>query len=41
MRPQALRFAMALDCIDCFTIGAENREELGDLIRQIPAACRA
>ena len=39
--PEALRFAMALDCIDCFTIGAENREELGDLIRQIPAACRA
>ena len=39
--PEALRFAMALDCIDCFTIGAENREELSDLIRQIPAACRA
>ena len=38
---EALRFAMALDCIDCFTIGAENRQELGDLIRRIPAACKA
>jgi aryl-alcohol dehydrogenase-like predicted oxidoreductase len=38
--PEALRFALSLDCIDCFTIGAESREELGDLIRQIPAASR-
>jgi aryl-alcohol dehydrogenase-like predicted oxidoreductase len=38
---QALRFAMSLDCIDCFTIGAENRQELADLIRRIPAACQA
>jgi len=38
---EALRFAMSLDCIDCFTIGAENRQELEDLIRRIPAACRA
>ena len=36
--PEALRFALSLDCIDCFTIGAENRDELADLIRQIPAA---
>lgn len=39
--PEALRFAMSLDCIDCFTIGAEDRGELGDLIQRIPAACRA
>ena len=35
---EALQHAMALDCIDCFTIGAENRFELADLIRQIPEA---
>lgn len=35
---EALQHAMALDCIDCFTIGAENRFELADLIRRIPEA---
>ena len=35
---EALQHAMALDCIDCFTIGAENRFELADLIRKIPEA---
>ena len=35
---EALQHAMALDCIDCFTIGAENRYELADLIRKIPEA---
>ena len=39
--PEALRFAMSLDCIDCFTIGAENRLELADLIKRIPVASRA
>jgi len=39
--PEALQYAMALDCIDCFTIGAEDRQELADLLRRIPAACRA
>lgn len=35
---EALQHAMALDCIDCFTIGAVNRFELADLIRRIPEA---
>lgn len=35
---EALQHALALDCIDCFTIGAENRFELADLIRRIPEA---
>ena len=35
---EALQHALALDCIDCFTIGAENRIELADLIRRIPEA---
>ncbi len=35
---EALQHALALDCIDCFTIGAENRYELADLIRRIPEA---
>lgn len=39
--PEALQFAMRLDCIDCFTIGAESRQELADLIQRIPEACRA
>ena len=33
---EALQFAMRQDCLDCFTIGAENRQELADLIRRIP-----
>ncbi len=37
---EALQFALSLDCVDCFTIGAESRDELADLIRQIPAASR-
>lgn len=35
---EALQFALAQDVVDCFTIGAENRTELEDLIRRIPAA---
>ncbi len=35
---EGLQHAMALDCIDCFTIGAENRTELADLVRRIPEA---
>lgn len=35
---QALQFALRQDCLDCFTIGAENRQELADLIRRIPEA---
>lgn len=35
---EALAHALALDCVDCFTIGAESATELGDLIRRIPEA---
>jgi predicted aldo/keto reductase-like oxidoreductase len=35
---EALQYALALDCIDCFTIGSENRGEFQDLVRRIPAA---
>jgi aryl-alcohol dehydrogenase-like predicted oxidoreductase len=34
----ALQFALARDVLDCFTIGAENRAQLEDLIARIPAA---
>ena len=34
---QALRFALGIDCLDCFTIGAANRGELQDLIKRVPA----
>jgi aryl-alcohol dehydrogenase-like predicted oxidoreductase len=35
---ECLQFALSLDCVDCFTIGAESREEMLDLTRRIPAA---
>ena len=35
---EALQFALAQPYIDCFTIGAENRIEMQDLLRKIPAA---
>ena len=35
---ESLQFALSLDCVDCFTIGAESREEMVDLTRKIPAA---
>jgi len=35
---ECLRYALSLDCVDCFTIGAANREELSDLVKRIPAA---
>lgn len=34
----ALQHALALKCVDCFTIGAENVNELADLIQRIPVA---
>ncbi len=34
----ALEHALALNCVDCFTIGAENVSELSDLIQRIPVA---
>jgi aryl-alcohol dehydrogenase-like predicted oxidoreductase len=35
---EALRYALALDCIDCFTIGSEDRGQFQDLYKRIPAA---
>ncbi|HVX67546.1 MAG TPA: aldo/keto reductase [Bryobacteraceae bacterium] len=35
---EALQYALALDCVDCFTIGSENRVEMQDLVKRIPAA---
>ncbi|HLJ50130.1 MAG TPA: aldo/keto reductase [Bryobacteraceae bacterium] len=35
---ESLQFALAQDCVDCFTIGSENRAEFEDLTRKIPAA---
>ena len=35
---EALQFALAQDCVDCFTIGAENIAEMQDLTRKISAA---
>ena len=35
---EALQYALAQDVLDCFTIGAENRGELADLVNRIPPA---
>ena len=35
---ESLQFALAQDCVDCFTIGAENQTEQKQLIQKIPAA---
>ena len=35
---EALQYALALDCIDCFTIGSESRNEFQELLTKIPAA---
>jgi len=35
---ECLQYALALDCVDCFTIGSESREELSGLASKIPAA---
>lgn len=35
---EALQYALALDCVDCFTIGSENRGEFQDLVKRIPTA---
>ena len=35
---KALQYALAADVLDCFTIGAENRGELADLLARIPDA---
>jgi predicted aldo/keto reductase-like oxidoreductase len=38
---ETLRFVLGLDCLDCFTVGAANRDELSDIIRRIPASSQA
>jgi aryl-alcohol dehydrogenase-like predicted oxidoreductase len=35
---EALQFALAQDCLDCMTIGAESRAEFEDLLKKIPDA---
>ncbi|MEO7143077.1 MAG: aldo/keto reductase [Bryobacteraceae bacterium] len=35
---ECLQFVLSLDCVDCMTIGSENRGEMADLVRKIPAA---
>ncbi len=35
---ECLQFALAQDCVDCFTIGSESRHELEELLRKIPQA---
>lgn len=35
---ECLQFALALDCVDCFTIGSESPQEFQDLLKRIPAA---
>jgi predicted aldo/keto reductase-like oxidoreductase len=38
---KTLSFVLGLDCLDAFTIGAANRNELADLIRRIPEDSQA
>jgi predicted aldo/keto reductase-like oxidoreductase len=38
---KTLNFVLGLDCLDCFTIGAANRDELADLIQRVPASSQA
>jgi hypothetical protein len=35
---ECLQYALALDCVDCFTIGSESLAEFNDLVRRVPAA---
>lgn len=35
---ECLQYALALDCVDCFTIGVESRDEMQQLLTKIPAA---
>jgi hypothetical protein len=32
---EMLRHATSLDCVDCFTIGCENRDELNGVLRRL------
>jgi aryl-alcohol dehydrogenase-like predicted oxidoreductase len=35
---ECLQYALSLDCVDCFTIGSESREDFVGLLSKIPAA---
>ena len=35
---KCLKYVLSLDCVDAFTIGQENPEEMQDLLKRIPAA---
>jgi predicted aldo/keto reductase-like oxidoreductase len=35
---ECLQFALAKDFVDCFTIGQEDRSQMEDLVKRIPAA---
>jgi predicted aldo/keto reductase-like oxidoreductase len=35
---ESLQYALAHEVLDCFTIGAESREQMEDLVHRIPAA---
>lgn len=35
---EALQYALALACVDCFTIGSEGPDQFQDLLKRIPAA---
>lgn len=39
-KDEALKYALSLDCLDCFTIGPANRDELADLVKSIPRAAQ-
>jgi hypothetical protein len=36
-KDECLRFALAQEYLDCFTIGIESKEQLLDLERRLPA----
>lgn len=35
---EAMQYVLSLDCVDCFTVGFENRAEFDDLTKRIKAA---
>ena len=35
---EALQYSLALDCVDCMTIGVENQQEFSQLLTKFPAA---
>jgi aryl-alcohol dehydrogenase-like predicted oxidoreductase len=37
-KDECLKFVLGLDCVDCFTIGSQTKEQVADLVKSIPAA---